>query len=305
MSFTLLEMPRRRDRASLADHLGALARQALIAEAELTPKPGLVDRRGSGAHRDLTLEMIRRSAIAIEPWFARMAAVSAGRDIDRSLREELAELGRAAERAMYQATRGCNTHKGAIWTLGLLTAAAARNESQVAEEIASTAGALARLPDRPRPALFTHGDFARVQYGAAGARGEAANDFPHLMQIGLPTLRRHRAAGDSQEIARLNTLVAVMAQLDDTCILYRGGPMASALVRYGAQAVVAAGGCGTARGRQQLRQLDGDLLAGHLSPGGSADLLAATMFLDVIERGQPEVTPDQNDEAMCHGTASV
>src|SRR5579864_424203 len=109
----------------LGGHLAALARQALIAEAELTPKPGLVDRRGNGAHKDLSLELLRRSAHAIEPLFHEMAVVSQGAHPSQSIRERLAQIGRRAERAMFEATDGSNAHKGAIWALGLLVSALA------------------------------------------------------------------------------------------------------------------------------------------------------------------------------------
>src|ERR1700683_5469786 len=124
--------------------LATLASQALIAEAELTPKPGLVDRRGSGAHSDLSLDLMRRSATVVEPFFADMASAAEGRVADRDLREELAAIGRDAERAMYKATEGANSHKGAIWILGLLVAAAAQKDDLSARQIASAAGAMAR-----------------------------------------------------------------------------------------------------------------------------------------------------------------
>src|SRR5580700_5523496 len=105
--------------------LARLGRQALIAEAELTPKPGLVDRRGSGAHSDLSLAIMKCSAFAIEPYFREMASVSRGSYPSQALRERLALIGRNAERAMLRATGGSNSHKGAIWILGLLISAAA------------------------------------------------------------------------------------------------------------------------------------------------------------------------------------
>src|SRR5580658_6656709 len=117
--------------------LGLLARQALIAEAELTPKPGLVDRHGSGAHTDLSLDLMRRSATVLEPYFADMASAAEGRTPNRNLRAELAAIGRDAERAMYKATERANSHRGAIWILGLLVAGAAQKDDRSAREIAS------------------------------------------------------------------------------------------------------------------------------------------------------------------------
>src|SRR5580693_9117290 len=155
--------------------LGALAFQALIAEVELTPKPGLVDRRGSGAHHDLSLDLMQLSATVLEPYFVAMSSTSVGRDADSVLRQELAAIGREAECLMYKVTCGINTHKGAIWNLGLLIATAARRESQTVREMAAAAGAIARLPDRPQHELITHGDMVRNRYGATGARGEASN----------------------------------------------------------------------------------------------------------------------------------
>src|ERR1700683_2192973 len=272
-----------------SDRLATLATQSLIAEAELTPKPGLVDRRGSGAHNDLSLDLMRLSATVLKPFFAAMSSNSADKEVDAGLREQLAEIGRGAERAMFKATYGANTHKGAIWTLGLLVGAAARRVGQSAQEIATVAGAIARLPDRAQPQLVTHGELMRDRYGVAGARGEASNGFPHVIQFGLPTLCRQRAEKSPEEICRLDALLGLMSEVDDTCVLYRGGSEALSFVKSGAQTVLVAGGYGTFRGRELVRELDRALIARGISPGGSADLLAATIFLDAVEHPQSEI----------------
>lgn len=283
--------------------LASLAREALIAEAELTPKPGLVDRRGPGAHNDLSQALMMRSATAIEPYFAAMASCSQGQLIDCNLRSQLAAVGRHAERAMYQATQGSNSHKGAIWILGLLVAGAIHVPGENAQEITATAGAIARLPDRAQPKLLTHGDIVRNRYGAGGARIEASTNFPHVIKCGLPILRDRRAKKDPEEICRLDALLSLMAELDDTCVLYRGGVEALSLVKAGAQAVLDAGGYGNANGRQRLRTLDRELIARHVSPGGSADLLAATIFLDALEYQRSEVLQDRSHGEETNGVA--
>jgi triphosphoribosyl-dephospho-CoA synthase len=306
MHRSLLIAGDRRDGAQTllrSDHLAALATQSLIAEAKLTPKPGLVDQRGSGAHNDLSLKVMTKSAIVLEPYFAAIASCSQVRDLDTDLRMELAEIGRAAEQAMFKATQGSNTHKGAIWILGLLVAAAARGEGQSAREIVAVAGSIARLRDRAQPELITHGGIVRNRYGVAGARGEAASDFPHVNQFGLPTLRDRRERKFLKEICRLDALLSVMAELDDTCVLYRGGVEALGAVKSGAQAVLVAGGYGSRNGRQKMRELDRELIRRHISPGGSADLLAATVFLDAVEREQCEVDKDQSEWEARDGAA--
>src|ERR1700720_2490952 len=136
-----------------AIRLAALARQALVAETELTPKPGLVDRRGAGAHIDLSLAIMRRSALAIEPYLGLMAFVSRRSHPSQPLRERLAVIGRDAECAMLKATSGSNSHKGAIWILGLLAAAAAmqNDDNPRASAITATARKIASFEDRATP----------------------------------------------------------------------------------------------------------------------------------------------------------
>jgi triphosphoribosyl-dephospho-CoA synthase len=187
---------------------------------------------------------------------------------------------------MYRATGGANTHKGAIWILGLLVAAAAHNGHVAAFEVANVAGSIARLPDRAAPERVTHGSIVQSHYGVTGARGEAYADFPHVIDVGLPVLRAARAEGRSAAVSRLCALLAIMAELDDTCVLYRSGVEGARLVKGGASAVMRAGGPETVAGAAALHQFDLDLLARRISPGGSADLLAATIFLDCLEFGR-------------------
>jgi triphosphoribosyl-dephospho-CoA synthase len=288
--------------AVTAGHLAELARQALVAEAELTPKPGLVDRRGSGSHDDLSLDLMRRSASAIAPYFADMAARSQTSPSGLVLRTEVAVIGRTAEIAMLQATNGSNSHKGAIWILGLLVTVAGRRMNLNPEAIARDAGFLARLPDRARPQLVTHGDVVKARYRAMGARGEAYSGFPHVVHVGLPVLRAARSRGCSETNSRLFALLSIMAHLEDTCVLYRGGTEGLATVQKGAAKVLMVGGPGSLTGGKAMRRLDEELSTRRVSPGGSADLLAATLFLDALERGQCGVEEDNSpSEEGIHG----
>jgi triphosphoribosyl-dephospho-CoA synthase len=252
------------------------------------------------------------------------------------LRATLATTGRAAERAMFDATNGSNTHKGAIWTLGLLAAAAGRDElplvrgRDVAAAIARTAGEIASFEDcyesapnaltepnqmpnakrrlvrhslgavgtpnakRQTPnADLSHGQIVANRFGVTGARGEAIAGFPHLHEVGLPMLRARRRAHSPESIARLDALLAIMSRLTDTCLLYRGGKLALRTAQHGSTAVLAAGGAGTPHGHERLLALDHHLLQLGVSPGGSADLLAGTLFLDAVEQGQTRITADR------------
>jgi len=266
-----------------AEAIGELAVAVLIDEATLTPKPGLVDGRGNGAHPDMSLRLMIDSAHSLRDGFVAMArAGQAATRIDQSLRERLGALGREAEVAMLEASGGINTHRGAIWTLGLMAGAAGwLGSCRGANAIAQIAGVIARLPDRHRPAhTGNKGELARRAYGVGGARAQAEACFPHVIGIGLPALRNSRARGDAESTARVNALLAIMARLDDTCVLARTGRDGLAEVQAGADAVLDAGGIGTLAGRRRLHELEASMQCRHTSPGGAADLLAATLFLD-------------------------
>ncbi|NWD78083.1 triphosphoribosyl-dephospho-CoA synthase [Pseudomonas gingeri] len=322
---------------SLAERLADFAVEALIDEADLSPKPALVDRRGNGAHSDLHLGLMHASALSLWPMFKEMAeaailsreqtlwraglpalgceaapkpaiaAYQVGRvggvydgyaaergqarsphsvtAIGLPLREALGRIGREGEQAMLQTTGGVNTHRGAIWALGLLVAAAALEpESVKAGALTIRAARLALLDDRHAPHSTSHGTQVAQRYGARGAREEAQLGFPAVTQLGLPQLKRSRLAGHGEQNARLDALLAIMTNLADTCVLYRAGVPGLQAMQQGARAVLEAGGSASLPGRRCLHELDQQLLAMNASPGGAADLLAACLLIDRLEQ---------------------
>lgn len=287
-NLTAAAMPAASPSTALAHILADLAVDALIDEAMLSPKPGLVDMRGSGAHTDLTWMLMCHSACALRGAFRAMA--QAGQDIDdpQALRRSIGAIGREAERAMLEATGGVNTHRGAIWALGLLVTAAAREPHADAEGVARVAGLLACIDDPEAPVRTGNkGEQACLEHGVGGARGQARAGFPDVLGRALPMLRLSRERGDIETHARVNALLAVMAGLDDTCVLARGGVHALEATQAGARRVLALGGMGTPHGRRALATLETRMRALHVSPGGAADLLAAALLLDRIELDRP------------------
>jgi triphosphoribosyl-dephospho-CoA synthase len=270
--------------------LARLAVTALIEEVQLTPKPALVDRRGSGAHRDLDLDIMLRSAHSLEPTFAALARAARRRMPSATLRVELAQIGRAGELAMMHATGGSNAHRGAIWIVGLLVAGAtihmedhrATSGVDAAAAICTLAAQIACFPDRFAAPANSNGERVRQRYQVGGAREEAQDGFPHVIDIGLPALHAARARGVPEESARLDALLAIMASLDDTCLLHRAGLDGLHAGKDGARRVLELGGSSTERGRLALAELDHALLSLNASPGGAADLLAATLFIDML-----------------------
>lgn len=271
-----------------ARQLAKLATDALLAEARLTPKPGLVDQRGSGAHDDLNLALMERSAHSLGSTFNCLALQSWLRQPDVALRRDIGRIGREGERDMMTATGGVNTHRGAIWALGLLVSAAAMlgGKGDVSA-LTKQAAALASIDDPEQPRRFSNGSRVVQRFKVPGAREQAQLGFPHVCQYGLPQLRRSRAAGYAEEVAQLDALLAIMTALTDTCVLSRGGKRALNTMQRGSLQVLATGSSGTEAGRKALTELEQRLLRYNASPGGAADLLAATLFLDWLTSANP------------------
>ena len=273
--------------ASVADHVAVAAATALLAELETWPKPGLVSHVDAGSHTDMDARTFRASVAAIRPFFGRLTlAGAAGSGMDG-----LRRIGVDAERAMLEETGGANTHRGAIFGLGLLCAAAGATWSDAATHplwSASILGAAVRqrwgsaIMRGPIP-LRSHGTDALRRFGAGGARVQAATGFPHALDVGLPALRLGRAmAPGDPEAARVQSFFALLEAMEDTNLLYRGGAAGLRFAQEQAAEFLKHGGIKQARWRERAAAVHRAFVARRLSPGGCADLLAITLFLDAL-----------------------
>jgi len=259
---------------ALAADIARIAVGSLYAELVLYPKPGLVSLVDNGSHTDMQAATFMRSLFALRHYFG--AVFHAGRDDAPFAR--LRMLGIAAEQRMLHATGGVNTHRGAIFSLGLLCAAVGRASRQ----------GLCTTPAALRAVLLIHWGDALGGHagGAGGARAEGALGLPSVFEVGLPALQATLSAGRSMRHARIDALFALMAQIDDTNVVHRGGTAGAVLVRDGARAFIDAGGTAHAGWMAQAVALHHACIAARLSPGGAADLLAASCFVhSVCTRG--------------------
>ena len=273
--------------------LGALAAKALLYEVCTTPKPGLVDRKNNGSHRDMDVFTFLDSTAALLPYFEE--AVRLGmetRDLPpQETFRRLRQAGAAGERAMFRATGGVNTHKGAVFTLGTVCAAAGRlwtvegfsKDLDAALALCGEMSAQAVQKDFEairREGAHTTGQRLYLEHGLEGIRGELSRGVPAVAQIGLPTLRRRLEAGDSLEQAGVQVLLALMAQVVDTNLIARGGLEGQQWAMEQTKNLPQ----GRAATRQETEELDRALIERNLSPGGCADLLAITYFLEFLSR---------------------
>jgi triphosphoribosyl-dephospho-CoA synthase len=254
---------------------------ALHDELVLEPKPGLVSPLDNGSHTDMDASTFMRSLFALRHPFQRLAALGAAGAPFADLERE----GVAAEARMLSATAGVNTHRGAIFTLGLLCASAgwlrARGQPLDPPGLRRTllrqwGGALAT---RSPPALMGSASGEAWRAGLQGAGAEAAQGFPVLFEGALPALRKALAAGLSPQQARVQALFQAMATLDDTNLARRGGIAGLRDAQAAAGEWLRQGGAARPDGLDRARALHRDFVARRLSPGGAADVLAAACWI--------------------------
>lgn len=282
-------LPPPRPATDLSARIGRLAIRSLYREVELAPKPGLVSPLSQGSHVDMDFATFMRSLNALRDYFPAIAECGSSHPDFTPLRQ----LGIEAEARMLAATGGVNTHRGAIFNLGLLCAAAGSiamtdgrlSAEAVCEHVAERWGA-AVLANQPRVAddeAPSHGLVVARRYGTGGARQEAASGFPAALEVGLPAYRDALAATGSRELAAVQALFALIAVLEDSNLLWRGGLEGLAHARSAAAAFLAAGGVLEANWQDSAAHIDRDFSQRRLSPGGSADLLGVTLFLADLE----------------------
>ena len=312
------------------DQIAALATQALLDEVSVTPKPGLVDLANNGAHRDMNCFSFFASASALqfywEKCFLQGWQDAHVQELDRDgLRSPgetfsaLRPLGKQAERDMLEATGGVNTHKGAIFTLGVLCGAIGRlwtaetgfpdSEGILDEAAAMTRETLEQ--ELPTAHWNTAGEGLYRRYGTRGIRGEVADGLPAVRSISLPMFKKLQAKGLDRNHAAAVTLLHLIANVEDTNLLHRGGPEGAAWARETAAALLRPtdptrrdepcssadkqslslhGETGTCEviandrvpSLEEIAALDRKFIEKNLSPGGCADLLAVTLFLDSV-----------------------
>lgn len=264
--------------------LGNWAARSLLDEVCTTPKPGLVDRRNPGSHRDMDIFTFMASAAALQGYFT--ACAKAGMESGCTPAETFARLRRLglnAEQDMYAATNGVNTHKGAIFTIGILCGAAGRlwtsEGAWDAEEIFREVASMTReaMDADFRRGGDTVGHRLYSQNGTRGIRGEVAEGLPSVAKLGLPIYQACRNHGMDKNAAGVHTLLTLIANVVDTNMINRGGIE------------------GATEGAEKcadllkidytladVEALDDWFVARNLSPGGCADLLAAVYFIDQL-----------------------
>lgn len=268
-----------------------LATQALQAELDTTPKPGLVDKDNNGAHRDMDYALMQRSIDTLHPYFVKLALLGFADTLPTHT--AIRDIGIEAEKAMLSATNGVNTHKGALFSMGLAVVAAAHeerkiaaNEEQILKErnggedvlvsLQTTIKALAAsFPDTSG----THGSKAKLlskgTTAIKGALDNAREGYEMLFAEWLPFYIERRKEHDAYTLHK--TLLRIMCDLDDTNVIYRTNLATAEEVKQEARALL------DSFSKAALKDMDRRYTARNISPGGAADMLSLTIFIGSIQ----------------------
>jgi len=287
-----------------AEECAKLAEEAILTEALLTPKPGLVDAKDSGAHKDMDIFTFVRSAVSLRNGFKEMFLAGARIEVPlNNLLSVIRPIGIAMEIEMFKVTDGINTHKGIIFSMGLLLAAFGRKLSEdlysgdtipvlspqdtehvfrIIMEI--TEGLVSKdFTDLETKENLTHGEKLYLKYGFTGIRGEAEKGYPVLRDEVMPYLRSLNKQMTYEETL-LETLFLLMKHVEDSNIVTRGGMESLSYVRSSAERFLHDGGMRQQDAFNKLQTLNVEFIRRNLSPGGAADLLSLAIFLGKVEK---------------------
>lgn len=276
---------------TLAFELDERVRHALRLEIQLEHKPGLVCPSSNGSHRDMNIATFESSVKALQGYFADCFLLGQ----NKAVLAELKTRGQQAEMAMFKATAGVNTHKGAIFMLGLLCAALGLQNvthgrlrpNRLGEVVKNAWGIPVLLSGVAQSSAISHGLRVRKDLGLPGAREQAAAGFPALFGACWPALQHALQQGCDSQAAASHALLSSMAVLDDTNLAHRGGLEGLRWAQASAANFLAEGSVFEPGWEQRLRTLCAAFEQRWLSPGGSADLLSAAWFLESLRTDNP------------------
>lgn len=271
--------------SAFCTQLARFAVRSLHAELCLYPKPGLVSLIDNGSHDDMTAHTFMRSMFSLRAYFVDITqAGMAGKPF-----AFLKCLGIAAEQRMLRATGGINTHRGAIFCLGLLCAAIghchrhgiALSDAAIRAALLDQYGIDLMMHMQTATAL-SNGSNVALLHAASGAREEAAQGLPSVFDVALPALRQAITDGRDVECASIDALFALMAHISDTNVYHRGGASGAAMVKASAVEFLQSGATANPHWKMQALACHRAFIPLRLSPGGAADLLAASLLVHQV-----------------------
>lgn len=275
----------------LLERLAEHAFRAMLYEVSVTPKPGLVDRSNCGAHSDMDYYTFIDSTVAVGGGIKKMIMLAGRQNIEiENLLQVIRPCGKETEQAMFAATNGINTQKGLIFLLGavcstcawMLAKGTGLEHAAIRQHLQCMLSGICESELVQIREKKTAGERIFAQAGLKGVRGEAENGLPNVFETALPELQSMLAKGCDLETSALQSLMALMASVDDTTVINRCGLAGLKMMKENAIAYITHGGAADDTCFARLYELDRMFISQRLSPGGCSDLLAVTLFFHFI-----------------------
>ncbi|ABR49536.1 Triphosphoribosyl-dephospho-CoA synthase [Alkaliphilus metalliredigens QYMF] len=284
---------------NVCEYISELALKSMLFEVSATPKPGLVDRHNSGAHQDMDFYLFLESSGSLVHTFHQcaLAGFNFGKRNSQELLEMIRPIGIAGENKMFAATKGVNTHKGLIFSLGIISAAAGvqyrerqsqqMNIDEICHKIKAMTEGISKkeLEDiKHHRTDLTYGERLFKNHGVKGIRGEVESGFNTVRTYSLPILRELMKGNQKTNDILVQVLFHLMEVTEDSNVLGRHDLTTLKEVKTIAKDILSVGGMFTEEGRKKIVETDKQFIEGNISPGGSADLLAVTLMLYFLEK---------------------
>lgn len=276
---------------------------SMLKELQTTPKPGLVDKANNGSHDDMDYSLFVDSINAIKPYFYKFTVLGMKESIkDKEMLNEIRNIGLKAEKVMFESTSGINTHKGSIFSFGLLATALGRIyvcpfryfNKKLLEKLSLivsewTDGIVKRELENNKISDLSNGELVYQKYKVGGARQEAENGYKSVLENSLPAYRSFINKELDENNASIQALLTLISKIDDSNILSRSNLNMLITIKNKAQDILNVGGIITKGGWQKYIEFIDYVENNNLSPGGSADLLAVTIFFHNILKEKKEI----------------
>jgi triphosphoribosyl-dephospho-CoA synthase len=270
--------------------IGSFATQAMLYEVSCMPSPGLVSPVSNGAHKDMNYYTFLDSTSVLSRYMAVFAMEGNSDRGSKEIFDRIRGIGKEAEREMLLATGGINTHKGMLFLMGISCAAAGKaiydrksfnDIRNIVKEM--TKGIVKKeLESLTEEDELSHGERLYIKYQNQGVRGEVESGIPIVFDYSLPLYRKCAHLTKNDQL--IHTLIGIISVCNDTTIIHRHNPQILSEVKKRADHIMKLGGMNSICGRENIDHMCNDFLEQNISPGGSADILAVTVFYNLLER---------------------
>lgn len=270
--------------------ISSFAIQAMLYEVTCTPSPGLVCPISNGAHKDMNYFTFIDSTAVLSKYLSLFVQEGYSNRNYKEIFSSIRTIGKDAEKDMFTKTNGINTHKGMLFLIGIACAATGKAiyEKKPFYEIQNIIKEMTEgIVDRELLFLkgnskLSHGEGLYLKYKNEGVRGEVERGIPTVFNYSLQLYKENLNLNLNDRL--VHTLIGIMTICNDTTIIHRHNPQTLYEVKEKAKYIIKLGGMNTVKGIEKINDLSTEFIKRNISPGGSADLLAVTVFFYLVEQ---------------------